>query len=82
MVDNAAVLLLTETLPRLELPLLKVTVPVATPLNCPSISAVKVTDCPDVEGLRDDFKVVEELALLTVWLTAADVLPAKSESPP
>jgi hypothetical protein len=40
--------------------------PVATPLNCPEILAIKVTDCPNVEGFRDDVNVVDELALLTV----------------
>ena len=76
-------MLLTDALPRLVLPLLNVTVPgVATPLNCPDMLAVKVTDCPNVEGFRDDFNVVEELALLTVWLYAVEVLPAKFRSPP
>ena len=71
-----AVSLLTGELPRLVLPLLKVTVPVATPLNCPEILAVNVTDCPNVEGFSDDFKVVEELALLTVWDRAVGAGPS------
>ncbi len=77
-----AILLLTAELPRLELPLLKATVPVATPLNCPDTFAVKVTDCPAFAGFSEEVRAVEELALLTVWFTAAEVLEAKAESPP
>jgi hypothetical protein len=72
---------LRDTPPRLVLPLLNVTEPVATPPYCPDTAAVMVADCPKLEGFADEVKVVVELALLTVWLTAVDVLPAKSESP-
>jgi hypothetical protein len=81
-VVKLAALPLREALPRLVLPLLNVTVPVAVPPNCPETVAVKVTDWPEGEGFSDEVKVVVEPAFPTTWLTAVDVLPAKSESPP
>ncbi len=64
------------------LPLLNVTVPVAIPPYCPVTVTVKSMDCPTTEGFTDEINVVVELASLTVWLTAVEVLPAKSASPP
>jgi hypothetical protein len=63
------------------LPLLNVTEPAATPPYCPDTVAVRLTDCPKLDGFIDEVNVVVELALVTVWLTAVDVLPAKFESP-
>ena len=72
---------LRATLPRLTLPAPNAIEPVAVPPNCPITVAVKVTDCPETEGFSDDLKVTVELALFTVSVTAAEVLPARSESP-
>ena len=72
---------LNDTVPRLVLPLLNVTEPAATPPYCPDTVAVRLTDCPKLDGFIDEVNVVVELALVTVWLTAVDVLPAKFESP-
>ena len=44
--------------------------------------AVKVTFCPEVEGLTEDTTAVLVLALLTVWVTAVEGLAAKIVSPP
>jgi len=43
--------------------------------------AVKVTVCPVFEGFELDAKAVVVLALFTVWMSAADVLPLKLLSP-
>jgi hypothetical protein len=59
---------LREALPRLVLPLLNVTVPVAMPPYCPVTVAVRFTDCPTAEGFNDEPNAVEELALFTVTL--------------
>jgi hypothetical protein len=56
-------------------------VPVATPPNCPETVAVRVTNSSKPEGFGDEVNVVEEVALLTVWLTVFDVLPEKFKSP-
>src|ERR1700722_16364364 len=60
----------------------KVTVPVGVPLNCGATRAVKVTDCPKLDGFREEAKVVVLVALPTTWLTAVDLLPRNFESPP
>ena len=46
--------------------------------------AVKVTDCPETEGLGEAASVVlvAANAWLTTWLSAAEVLAAKLASPP
>lgn len=80
-VAKTAELPLRGAVPKLVPPLLKVTMPVAVPLNCPEMFAVKVTDCVLTEGLGDEVKVVEEVAFPTVWPTDVEVLPAKSASP-
>jgi hypothetical protein len=43
--------------------------------------AVKVTACPDPEGLSEDATAVEVEALFTVWVNGDDVLPWKFGSP-
>jgi hypothetical protein len=58
--------LLKDILPKLVLPLLNATEPVAVPPNCPETVAVSVTDAPEAEGFSDETSAVEELALLTV----------------
>ena len=45
---------LRDAVPRLVLPLLNVTVPVAVPPNCPVTVAVRIADCPKVEGFTDE----------------------------
>src|SRR5262249_42862678 len=61
-----------------------VTAPVGLPLPglVTAIVAMKVTDWPHTEGLADEVRVVVVSALLTVWLTADDVLLLKLLSPP
>ena len=68
-------------LPNVVPPLLKISEPVGVPPNCPETAAVRVTDCCEVEGFGDEVRVVNEVALPTVWLTGAAVLPAKFVSP-
>jgi hypothetical protein len=58
--------------PNVLLPSLNVTVPVA---DEGVTVAVKVTEVPNVEGFLDEATVVVEVALLTVWVSAEDVLP-------
>jgi hypothetical protein len=55
-------------------PSLKVTHPVTVPLNCGATSAVRVADCPKVDGFSDEAVAVAVLAWFTTWLSAADVL--------
>jgi hypothetical protein len=42
---------------------------------------VKVTDCPNTEGLVEDVNAVVVLALVTTWFTAVLELVAKLRSP-
>ncbi len=71
-------------LPRVLDPSLKVTVPVAVP--APGLFAVtvavKVTACPDTEGLAEELTNVVVPAFLTVWVSGLEVLPLKVASPP
>jgi hypothetical protein len=73
---------LSSAVPIVAVPFLKVTDPVGVPLNSGVTVAVKVTDCPKVEGFSDETTDVVVLALLTVWDSAFDVLAEKFESPP
>jgi hypothetical protein len=54
----------------------KLTVPVLVPAagGMAVTVAVKVTLCPDNEGLTDDTRVVVVLPLFTVWVMGAEVL--------
>jgi len=54
---------------------------VTVPLNCGVTLAVKVTDCPTLDGFRDEAKAVVVVALPSTCFTAFDVLLAKFESP-
>ena len=61
-VATVAVPPLNAEVPRIVLPLVKVTVPVAPA----GTLAVKVTDCPVVDGFNEDVKVTTGVALPTV----------------
>ena len=58
--------------PRIFVPSENVTVPVGVPATAVTV-AVNVTDCPRVEGLREDVRLVLVVAL-TVWVRDDDVL--------
>jgi hypothetical protein len=75
---------LSVPVPSVVAPSLKVIVPVGVPLpGALTVTvAVKVTDCPDTDGLADELREVVVLALVTVWVSTADVLPLKFPSPP
>ena len=61
--------------PSVVVPSLKVTVPVGVPVpELGATVAVKVTDCPTVEGFTDEVTVVVVDARLTTWDSAAEVL--------
>ena len=65
-------------------PSLKVTVPVGVPppgLFAVTV-AVKVTDCPDTDGLAEELIDVVVPAFFTIWLNGLEVLPVKVASPP
>ncbi len=70
--------------PRMVEPSLKVTVPVGVP--APGLLAVtvavKVTDCPDSDGLAEELTSVVVLAFFTVWVSVLEVLPLKVAPPP
>src|SRR5881396_3594389 len=44
--------------------------------------AVKVTDCPDSDGLAEELTSVVVLAFFTVWVSVLEVLPLKVALPP
>jgi len=78
--------LFSVPLPRVVGPSSKVTVPLGvTPMEPFAVTvAVKVTDCPDTEGLAEELTnvVVRARALFTVWVSGLEVLPLKVASPP
>jgi hypothetical protein len=76
------VLVLTAAVPSIEVPLLKVTVPLTGAPDVGTTVAVNVTGLPWVEGLSEEASVVVVFALFTTWLNAADVLPMRSALPP
>ena len=81
--NNAWPELFRVPVPRVLGPSLKVTVPVGVPppgLFTVTV-AVKVTDCPDTDGLAEELTNVVVL-YFTVWVTLDDVLPVKLASPP
>ena len=69
------------TLFNVTVPFLNVTVPVGVPLYCGETVAVNVTGCPKAAGVREVARAVVELALLTTWLTAVEVLVVKDVLP-
>jgi len=62
-------------------PFSKTTRPVGVPLNSGVTVAVKVTDCPKVDGFSVEISEVVLLALPTNNFTALDVLEMKIASP-
>ena len=68
--------------PRTVAPSRKVTVPAGVPVPVDFTVAVNVTFCPNTDGSAEDVRVVVEPKALTTWITAPEVLPPKSESPP
>jgi len=70
--------------PRVLGPSLKVTVPVGVPapLVLAFTVAVKVTDCPDSDGLAEELTSVVVLPFFTVWVSVLEVLPLKVAAPP
>ena len=60
---------------------MNVTVPVGVPLNM-AIVAVKVTEPLKLDGLTLEISVTPEVAVLTVCVIAAEVLPVLLVSPP
>jgi hypothetical protein len=72
-----------EQLPITVAPSRKLTVPVGLPAPGAVIVtvAVKVTLCPNTDGLAEEATLVVVFALLTTWLTAALVLVLKLPSP-
>jgi hypothetical protein len=68
---------------RMVPPSLKVTVPVGVPPPGATtlIIAVNVTGCPNVEGFAEETAAVVVFAWLTAWLSTAEVLVMKLESP-
>src|ERR1700730_7887715 len=61
----------------------KLTVPVLVPdAGAVAVTvAVKVTLCPDSEGLTDELSAVVVLPMFTVWIRGAEVLGLKLTSP-
>ena len=70
--------LLSVPVPRVVLPSLKVTVPVAAE---GATVAVNVTDVPAVDGFADEASATED-ACLTVWVNVDEVLLLSLVSPP
>ena len=70
-VVKVATPLFSVPVPRIVVPSLKVTVPVAVEGET---VAVNVTAAPDVAGFGEDARTVVVGALLTTWLTEDDVL--------
>jgi hypothetical protein len=72
----ATPLLLRVEVPRLVEPSRKLTVPVGTPLSNPGCGvtvAVKVTDCPKPDGLRDDASAA--IVAVRLVLRSTDTAP-------
>src|SRR2546425_13845 len=74
---------LRVTVARVVAPSLKAIVPVGVPvLGDDAVTvAVKVTVCPETEGLAEDVSAVVVPALLTVWVKLGAVLGLKLPSP-
>jgi hypothetical protein len=75
--------LLSGTLGCAALSIVKVIVPVGVPAPgaTAATAALKVTDCPNTDGLTLEPKVITLLARFTVWLRLADALALKLASP-
>jgi hypothetical protein len=77
-VANVALPLAIDAEPSVDVPSLNVTVPLGL---APAIVAVRVTDCPKVEGLGLAASVVVLVAVLTVKDDAPDALVPLLPSP-
>jgi len=73
---NVALPLASVAVLSVDAPSLKVTVPVGVPPVEVTV-AVKVTAAANVEGFRDEATEAELFALLTVCVSAEEVLPLK-----
>jgi hypothetical protein len=73
-----AVPLLSEPVPMVVFPSLKVTVPPAVE---GATVAVKVTDAPTVDGFAEEATVVVVFAWFTVCVSVDEALPLSFESP-
>jgi hypothetical protein len=83
---NATVLRLAappvrSTVPSLAVRVVKMTLPGGDPVVEVTV-AVKVTDCPKMEGFKEEVSATLLEIGITTWLTAADVLPATLTFPP
>ena len=70
-----AVPFVSGTAPRAKLPSVNETVPVGVPLPCAVTLAVKVTDCPKLEGLSEDTN-----AVAVAVLVFGEILATKAET--
>lgn len=61
------------TVPNVVEPEVKITVPVGVVVGEVTV-AVSVTDCPNVDGLREDVTVVDVTATLITWLKGAELV--------
>jgi len=68
------------TVPSTVAPELNVTAPVGVTIAEATV-AVNLTDCPNVDGLREETTVVVVVAGFTIWLSGTDVLMAEDASP-
>jgi hypothetical protein len=75
-VEIVAFPLASEAVPTVAAPFLNVTDPVGVPLPGATVTTVivKVTDLPSVDGFSEEVRVVELAALLTVCVSAEEVL--------
>lgn len=80
--EKVAMPAVTFPVPRVVLPSRKVTVPVIVPVAVEVTVAVKVTELPCLDGLVEEEMVAVVAALLTVCVSADEVLAAKFVSPP
>src|ERR1039458_8073932 len=81
-VNVATPLPLSPPVPNIVAPSRNVTAPVGVPPAVLATVAVKVTDCPPMEGLSDDTTDVVVGLALTTCAMILDVLDEKFESPP
>jgi hypothetical protein len=81
--EKLAVPELKVAVARAALPSRNVTLPVGVPEpGATALTvAVNVTSCRNTDGFADETTTVDELALFTVWVIAADVLALKLVSP-
>ena len=81
-VEKVATPAVSVPVPSTAAPSLKVTVPLGVPVAVLLTVAVKVTDCPTLEGLSEEVNAVVDAFLFITWLTAVEVLVLNAASPP